>query len=156
VVLGEGRGKYISVEGIAVKVPCIEYSSAFAERFGPFPTVGDGLEGREHGDDDNEEDECDLGCPTRCFEEAPPCSEEIPCLTKSKDCKVQGREVVMQKQLTFHQEEGQIMQCPSKNSDPYSPIITSPCGYSLVPVPEGERGKYDYYNLYIHVASEEY
>ena len=84
----KGGGGYVSVEDVTVKVPGTEYSSTFAEGFGPFSAVGDGLQGREYGDDDNEEDEGDLACATGGFNEAGSGSEEIPCLTETENRKV--------------------------------------------------------------------
>jgi hypothetical protein len=50
-------------------------------------------------------------------------------MTKREDSEVEGREVVVEEELTFHKEKGKIVKRPSENGYTYSPIVVSPSCY---------------------------
>jgi len=58
-------GKYVVVEGVAVKVPGRKDLSLLAETFGPFAAVGKRIEGCKNCDHNDNKDEGDLCCSTR-------------------------------------------------------------------------------------------
>jgi len=71
-------GKYVSIKGVAFKVPGRKDLGLLAEIFGPFSAVGKGIEGCENGDHNDNKDEGDLCCSTRRRLETGAGGEVIP------------------------------------------------------------------------------
>lgn len=111
-----GDGTYVIREGIAVEIPGAEKLDPLAFSLGPGVTVGqrreqpenDHRQGKEQNGSESIEnnlvlDERDSGC------------QKVKDLAKGNNGEVQGREVMMQEELTLHEVKGEIVESPSKN-----------------------------------------
>lgn len=111
-----GDRTYAIQEGIAVKIPSAKKLDPVAFSLGPGVTVG---QRREQPEDDHRQGKEQNGAESvennLVLDERNPSSHKVKDLAEGNDGEVQGREVMMQEELTLHKVEGEIMKSPSED-----------------------------------------
>jgi hypothetical protein len=109
---------YSVVEVVAVPVPSVEELDLLALVLGPLVTIA---ERRIQVEDDNtssEEDDNPSAADDRILLDAETSDTgggEVPDLAKGDDRKEKCWEVVVQEELTLHEEEGEVVECPTEH-----------------------------------------
>ena len=104
-------------EVVAIPVPRLEQFGAVALALGPCIAVCDRrVDSKYCNGDGKESNSCSLanGGILPQTEYVEPVADEIIHLTQSHDGKVEGREVVVEEQLTRHEVEGEVVESPAK------------------------------------------
>lgn len=111
-------GTYFFEKGVAIPVPRVEEPDPFALCLGPGITVSEGSEQRESNDGQDQEESSGglvdnglvLGADAKGSS-----SHKVEKLTERDDGKIEGWEIVMEEELTAHEEEREVVQCPSQD-----------------------------------------
>ena len=110
---------YVVVESVAVPVPSLKQLGLAAVCLGPGIAVSDRRVHVEDADGKSQEDDCTSLSDDRVLAEtktANTSGDEIICLAKSDDGEVECWEVVVQEELSLHEEEGQPVERPTKDA----------------------------------------
>lgn len=109
---------YGVVEVVAVPVPSVEELHLLALILGPLVTVAERRIQAEDDDagseEDNETGPADDGVLLDA-EAGHACGGKVPDLTESDDCEEKSWEVVVQEELTLHEEEGEVVESPAQD-----------------------------------------
>lgn len=107
---------YLSKESVAIPIPGVEKLDLFASGLGPWVAIGKwGVESESDNAKRQEDDSTEL-TDEWTFSEANALDTSgnvVVDLAKCDDSKVESGEVVMQEQLTLHQVEWEVVECPS-------------------------------------------
>lgn len=107
------------MECVAIKVPLLKELDLFTFLLCPHVTVGKWC---EQGEDNNSEDEIEANkgtadlWPVAKAKGGNSVGAKVVNLAESHYGEVKGREVVMQEELTSHQEKGKVVKSPAENS----------------------------------------
>lgn len=108
----------VVIESVAVPVPSVKQLDTVAVILGPCTSICDwGVEAKDDDAQSKEDDGTSLANCRAVLEtnDGNAVGEEIVDLAESDDAKVKGGEVVMQKELSLHEEERKVVECPAEN-----------------------------------------
>jgi hypothetical protein len=111
---------YSVVEVVAVPVPSIEELDLLAFVLGPLVTITERRVQTEHNNASREEHNDTSTADDRVLLDAEASDTgggEVPNLAERDDGEEESREVVVQEQLALHEEEGEVVECPTKHGN---------------------------------------
>jgi hypothetical protein len=111
---------YSVVEVVAVPVPSIEELDLLALVLGPLVTIAERRVQAENNNASREEHNDTSTADDRVLLDAEASDTgggEVPNLAERDDGEEESREVVVQEQLALHEEEGEVVECPTKHGN---------------------------------------
>lgn len=106
------------MESVAVPIPCVKQLHSGTRILGPCVTIRDWrVKTKDHNAESEEDNSASLSNHW-AFAQAhatDPSGDKVVHLTKRNNGKVKGREVVVQEELSLHEEKWEIMESPSKH-----------------------------------------